>query len=98
VLDNKRNGGEGGIRTLDTGVSPYNGLAILCPDVMPRNPNHLQSYSPEPKLSQSDLIRQFRDTFRDTKSVITLWPIFEALAAKLVLFKRRVKFRQFSGT
>jgi hypothetical protein len=24
----KTTGGEGGIRTLDTGVSPYNGLAI----------------------------------------------------------------------
>ena len=28
VLDYKGNGGEGGIRTLGTGVSPYNGLAI----------------------------------------------------------------------
>jgi hypothetical protein len=28
TLDYKGNGGEGGIRTLDTGVSPYNGLAI----------------------------------------------------------------------
>ena len=27
VQDYKGNGGEGGIRTLDTGVSPYNGLA-----------------------------------------------------------------------
>jgi hypothetical protein len=27
VLDNESAGGEGGIRTLDTGVSPYNGLA-----------------------------------------------------------------------
>jgi hypothetical protein len=27
VPDYKGNGGEGGIRTLDTGVSPYNGLA-----------------------------------------------------------------------
>ena len=27
VPDNKSNGGEGGIRTPDTGVSPYNGLA-----------------------------------------------------------------------
>ena len=27
MLDNKSNGGERGIRTLDTGVSPYNGLA-----------------------------------------------------------------------
>ena len=29
VLDNEGNGGEGGIRTLDTGFSPYNGLANL---------------------------------------------------------------------
>ena len=27
MLDNKSNGGEGGIRTPDRGVSPYNGLA-----------------------------------------------------------------------
>jgi hypothetical protein len=27
LYDNKGNGGEGGIRTLGTGVSPYNGLA-----------------------------------------------------------------------
>jgi hypothetical protein len=27
VLDNEGNGGEGGIRTLDTGFGPYNGLA-----------------------------------------------------------------------
>ena len=27
LVDNKNNGGEGGIRTLGTGVSPYNGLA-----------------------------------------------------------------------
>ena len=27
VPDKKSSGGEGGIRTLDTGVSPYNGLA-----------------------------------------------------------------------
>jgi hypothetical protein len=38
-------GGEGGIRTLGTGVSPYNGLAIPAFHVMPRNPNHLQSRS-----------------------------------------------------
>jgi hypothetical protein len=38
-------GGEGGIRTLGTGVSPYNGLAILCFDAMLGNPNHLQSCS-----------------------------------------------------
>jgi hypothetical protein len=41
----KTSGGEGGIRTLDTGVSPYNGLAILCADVTPSNPNHLESCS-----------------------------------------------------
>ena len=29
MLDYKGNGGEGGIRTLDTGVSPYNGLASV---------------------------------------------------------------------
>jgi hypothetical protein len=28
LTDNKSNGGEGGIRTLGTGVSPYNGLAM----------------------------------------------------------------------
>jgi hypothetical protein len=28
LAENKSNGGEGGIRTLGTGVSPYNGLAI----------------------------------------------------------------------
>ena len=38
-------GGEGGIRTLGTGVSPYNGLANLFFDAMPSNPNHLQSRS-----------------------------------------------------
>jgi hypothetical protein len=38
-------GGEGGIRTLGTGVSPYNGLAILSTDVTLRNPNDLQSHS-----------------------------------------------------
>jgi hypothetical protein len=42
MQDNKSAGGEGGIRTLGTGVSPYNGLAILYFDVMPRNLNHLQ--------------------------------------------------------
>jgi hypothetical protein len=41
----KTSGGEGGIRTLGTGVSPYNGLAILFLDAMPSNPNHLQSRS-----------------------------------------------------
>jgi len=29
VIGIARTGGEGGIRTLDTGVSPYNGLAIV---------------------------------------------------------------------
>jgi len=33
------------VRTLSTSVSPYSGLAILCSDVMPRNPKYLQSYS-----------------------------------------------------
>ena len=33
-------------REAGTGVSPYNGLAIVFSDAMPRNPNHLQSYSP----------------------------------------------------
>jgi hypothetical protein len=28
-----------------TGVSPYNGLAILGPDAGPRDPSHLQSHS-----------------------------------------------------
>ena len=37
-----KSGGEGGIRTLGTGVSPYNGLAIVFPDVMPSDPNDLR--------------------------------------------------------
>jgi hypothetical protein len=37
-------GGEGGIRTLGTGVSRYNGLAILSRDATSSNPNHLQLY------------------------------------------------------
>jgi hypothetical protein len=41
----KTSGGEGGIRTLGTGVSPYNGLAIVCLDAMHCNPNDLQSRS-----------------------------------------------------
>jgi hypothetical protein len=45
ALRSKSAGGEGGIRTLGTGVSPYNGLAILCSYVMLRNLNHLQSRS-----------------------------------------------------
>ncbi len=40
----KRTGGEGGIRTLGTGVSPYNGLAILSSATMPSNPSYLQSH------------------------------------------------------
>ncbi len=36
--------GEGGIRTLGTGVSPYNGLAILSAGTMPSNPSYLQSH------------------------------------------------------
>jgi hypothetical protein len=39
----KASGGEGGIRTLGTGVSPYNGLAIVSADATPSNPNHLHS-------------------------------------------------------
>ena len=35
-------GGEGGIRTLGTGVSPYTDLAILVFETTPRNPNHLR--------------------------------------------------------
>ena len=33
------------VETLDTGVSPYNGLAIVSAEVMPSNPRHLQSRS-----------------------------------------------------
>jgi len=36
---------ERGIRTLDTGVSPYNGLAILGIQASSRNPNHLHPRS-----------------------------------------------------
>ena len=39
----KKSGGEGGIRTLGTGFSPYNGLAILCSDRTPRNLDCLRS-------------------------------------------------------
>ena len=39
----KKSGGEGGIRTPDTGFGPYNGLAIRCPHVSLRNANQLQS-------------------------------------------------------
>jgi hypothetical protein len=38
-------GGEGGIRTLGTGISQYNGLAILYSDTTPSVPNYLQSHS-----------------------------------------------------
>ena len=44
-LESRLHGGEGGIRTLGTGVSPYNGLAIISADVMRSNLNHLQSCS-----------------------------------------------------
>jgi hypothetical protein len=40
----KTSGGEGGIRTLGTGVSPYNGLAILSSETTPSNPNYLRSH------------------------------------------------------
>jgi len=42
--------GEGGIRTLGTGVSPYNGLAICSADVMPSNLNDLHR-AHAPKLT-----------------------------------------------
>jgi hypothetical protein len=38
-------GGEGGIRTLGTGVSPYDGLAIVDSLAIPCNPKYLQSLS-----------------------------------------------------
>jgi len=41
----RTSGGEGGIRTLGTGVSPYNGLAIVCSVALLCNPKDLQSYS-----------------------------------------------------
>jgi hypothetical protein len=44
-LQFRLNGGEGGIRTLGTGFSPYNGLAIISADEMPSNLKHLQSRS-----------------------------------------------------
>jgi len=40
----EESGGEGGIRTLGTGVSPHNGLAILSSATMPSNPSYLQSH------------------------------------------------------
>jgi hypothetical protein len=39
-------GGEGGVRTLGTGVSPYDGLAIVDSLTIPCNPKYLQSLSP----------------------------------------------------
>jgi hypothetical protein len=45
VLNNLSSGGEGGIRTPGRGVSPYNGLAILCIDATQSNLNHLYSHS-----------------------------------------------------
>jgi hypothetical protein len=41
----KKSGGEGGIRTLGTGVSPYNGSAIVDSHMMPCNPSYLQLHS-----------------------------------------------------
>jgi hypothetical protein len=43
VLDIKDYGGEGGIRTLGTGISQYNGLANLSFDAVPIGFNGLQS-------------------------------------------------------
>jgi len=37
VTHSKKAGGEGGIRTLGTGFSPYNGLAIVIINVMSRD-------------------------------------------------------------
>ena len=45
IIGIKGTGGEGGIRTLGTGASPYNGLAIVCSLVLPCNPKDLQSHS-----------------------------------------------------
>ena len=42
---NQDTGGEGGIRTLGTGVSPYNGLANIHPKATRRNLNDLPSHS-----------------------------------------------------
>ena len=65
VLDNEGNGGEGGIRTLGTGVSPYNGLAILSP----RRRRHaipITYIRTRPlQVTSCDLSRQFRDTVQD---------------------------------
>ena len=35
----------GGVEALDPGISPYNGLAILCLEVAQHNLSHLQSFS-----------------------------------------------------
>jgi hypothetical protein len=40
-------------------------LGVVRTEGIPRNPNHLQSHSVT-NLTQCDLIRQFRDTARDT--------------------------------
>ena len=45
MLEIDKSGGEGGIRTLGTGVSPYNGLANVCSFEMPNNPSYLQWHS-----------------------------------------------------
>ena len=62
----RRSGGEGGIRTLGTGVSPYNGLANsfhLCD-----RKDLLTTYTRArvPKSTPCDLIGQLKDTIRDT--------------------------------
>jgi hypothetical protein len=48
----ERAGGEGGIRTLGTGLSPYKGLAIVSSPARPSNPNYLQPHS----FTRSDLM------------------------------------------
>ena len=60
VLDYKGNGGEGGIRTLGTGVSPYNGLAIVYSLAMLCNPSYLQvgtrSCLEQPRIAERNRI------------------------------------------
>src|ERR1039458_10579180 len=53
VQDNKSNGGEGGIRTLDRVVRPYNGLAIAHKLAMHNVLKRLQSESGAPSRGPS---------------------------------------------
>src|SRR5581483_180579 len=58
-------GGEGGIRTLDTGFGPYSGLAILFPTWCHAIPiTYSRTRIRRPTLC--DLIRQLWDTIRDS--------------------------------